>query len=264
LKKTNKDKKKGKGSLAGEVGKRIKNALQRMFILKSSLPKEYRPYLGPESVTEDPEEKRIQEKLRKSHQKKRSESKKPGIFKQLSRDLEIKGEIRRKRKHKKQLKRKYEKEQRREKRIAFIRRYYPQYKRTAEDWIDLSLEDNQEEKEKFRHGSYFTYTVNSVASFILAYLIVYLLYQFSVLIVASNWKLDSILFYYDLAFNDFSPLWNRKNIIVVTFAGPFVSLLIGFLFLRYLSIRPKINKQLKLFTLWVGLHGFNFFLGAFA
>jgi len=263
LKKTYEKNSKRSPGIFGRIINRLKNAFDNLMNQFAPKPKEYRPYLGPESVKEDEEERRYQEKIRRRN-KRKSDTKKPGFLKILSRDLEIKREIKRKKRHKKRVLKKRKKELNREKRIDFIRKYYPQYKRTAEDWIELSWEDNAEEKEKFRHGSYFTYTVNSVASFIVAYLFVYIFYQFAVLIVASNYKLDSILLYYDLAFNDFSPLWNRKNIIIVTFAGPFISLIFGFLFLRYFAIRPKINKQLKLLMLWVGLHGFNFFLGAFA
>lgn len=247
----------------GFIGKII-DSLRRLLNIGTHKPKEYRPYLGPQSVKEDPEEQRLREKNRKKNNKRKPDAKKPGILKTLSRDLEIKRELKRARKQKKRKVKKRNKDLKKEKRIEFIRKYYPQYKRTAEDWFELSWEDNAEEIEKFRHRNYFTYTVNSIASFLLAYLFVYIFYQFAVLIVAANYKLDSILFYYDLVFNDFSPLWNRKNIILVTFAGPFLSLIFGFLFLRYLAIRPKISKQLKLLTLWIGLHGFNFFLGAFA
>jgi len=242
----------------------LKSTFKRLFNLTPRKPKEYRPYLGPKSAIVDAEDIQGQEVSKKKKKKRTSLIKKPSFLKTLSKDLEIKRELNKKRKRKKRAQKKRNRQLRREKRIDFIRKYYPQYKRTAEDWIDFSLEDSAEEKEKLRHGSYFLYTVNSVASFIIAYLFVYIFYQFAVLIVASNYKLDSILFYYDLAFNDFSPLWNRKNIIVVTFAGPFLSLIFGFLFLRYIAIRPKISKQLKLLTIWIGLHGFNFFLGAFA
>jgi len=98
---------------------------------------------------------------------------------------------------------------------------------------------------------------------VIAYLLVYLFYQLTVLIVASKWRLDSVLLYYDLAFNDYSPLWSRQNIIITTISGPVISLLIGFLFFRFFSKRPKVKGFLKLFYLWIAMHGFNFFLGAF-
>jgi len=234
----------------------------------SSAPKEFRPYLGPKASDEEIEDHKFEntranlKKYTRKSQKQKS-SLNFSIKKWANKFIPDRASTK-KRRHKKKLKRRKARKLRKLQRITFIRNYYPQYKRTAEDRIEPSRENNAEGKDKFRHISYFTYTVNSVASFLTAYLFVYIFYQFAVLIVASNYKLDSILFYYDLAFNDFSPLWNRKNIIIVTFAGPFLSLIFGFLFLRYIAIRPKISKQLKLLSLWIGLHGFNFFLGAFA
>ena len=86
----------------------------------------------------------------------------------------------------------------------------------------------------------------------------------TVLIAASRWKLDSVLFYYDLAFNDYSPLWSKYNILLVTFSGPFISLVIGFLFYRFFSVRPKVRGLLRLFFVWIALQGINLFFGAFA
>lgn len=235
-----------------------------MFNFEPQAPIEYRPYLGPESVVDDPEEKRLREKIHKKQLKKKPKSGKPGFFKRYSMRMEEKRNRRRKRKHKKRIKKNQIRSVKKENRIEYIRKFFPQYKRTSEDWMNLSWEDDSDEREKFRHGSYFKYVVNSVVLFIIAYLAVYILYQFSVLVVAANWKLDSVLLYYDLAFNDYSPLWNRRNIILVTFSGPFLALILGFLFMRYFSKRPKFSKKVRLFMLWMGLHGFNFFLGAFA
>jgi hypothetical protein len=58
-------------------------------------------------------------------------------------------------------------------------------------------------------------------------------------------------------------LWSRYNIIVVTFSGPFISLVVGFVFYKWIANRPKVKGFIKLFILWVGFHGFNLFLGAF-
>ncbi len=242
--------------------RRIRKLYDAIFS-DSQAPKEFRPYLGEEASEQEIEDHKF-ENTRANLKKhaRRSQKRKFSLDFNIIKWADIfktDKSSRRKRRHKNKLKRKKARRQRKLQRIEFIRRYYPQYKKTTKSRIELSLEDNTEEKEKSKSGNYFTYTVNSVALFIIAYLIVYLLYQFAVLIVASNYKLDSVLFYYDLAFNDFSPLWNRKNIIIVTFAGPFISLIIGFLFLRYFARRPKVSKQLKLFMLWIGLHGLNFF-----
>ena len=105
--------------------------------------------------------------------------------------------------------------------------------------------------------------LNSLFVFIISYLIVYLIYQFVVLFVASWYNLDSILYFYDLAFNDYSPLWTRFNIILITFSGPAASFVIGSFFLRVFFKKKGLSNMQRLFILWIGLHSLNMFFGAF-
>lgn len=197
-------------------------------------------------------------------QKKRKQSISEKL-KERKRQRERRIEKRRRKKYENKIKRKQRKEYRKNSRIAFIRKFIPNYKKPKENIFDNQAmnEDNADEA-KFHFQNYFKYTVNSTILFIISYLLVYLIYQITVLVTASRWKLDSVLFYYDLAFNDYSPLWTRYNILLVTFSGPFISLIIGFLFYRFFSMRPKVKGFLKLFFVWIAVHGFNFFFGAFA
>lgn len=105
--------------------------------------------------------------------------------------------------------------------------------------------------------------LNSLFVFVISYLIVYLLYQFVVLFVASWYNLDSILYFYDLAFNDYSPLWTRFNIILITFSGPAASFVVGSFFLRVFFKKKRLSNMQRLFILWIGLHALNMFFGAF-
>ena len=104
---------------------------------------------------------------------------------------------------------------------------------------------------------------NSLASFLVAYLLVYLSYQLVVLITASFHGIDSILYYYKLDFNDHSQLWDVFNIIVITLSGPANSLIMGFLFYNYLFFKAKSYPNLQLFFLWTGLLFFAHFFAAF-
>ncbi len=177
-------------------------------------------------------------------------------------------------KRKKQLKKKFKKKRElkysKENRVNYIRTFFPNYKKQKIETPSPIQEDIKSRKQKVidhrkqQEKNYYKYTVNSLALYVIAYLLVYLTYQIVVMIVASRWHLDSVLFYYDLAFNDFSPLWTRFNIIVVTFSGPLISLLIGILFLKVIANRPKVKGFIKLFVIWIALHGFNLFFGAFA
>ncbi len=107
--------------------------------------------------------------------------------------------------------------------------------------------------------------LNSLGFYILAYLTVYLIYQFTEALVASNFNIDSVLFYYEIYFpiGNASPLWNRFNIIAITLASPVISLLIALILLRAVLLREKLNPQFRLFLLWVAFHSTTYFLGAF-
>ena len=241
---------------------KIKRTLRGIFT-RDSAPKEYRPYLGPDASPEEIEEKK--------YENTRASLKSPSHIRQekrerrsLSERWEIYKRDRQKKRFKSKIKKKQLKKEKKRKRVEFIRRFIPEYKKESNVIIEFSQDDSQAEKEKIKHKGNFIYTLNSTVIFMMAYIIVYLLYQITVLVVASNWKLDSVLYYFDLAFNDFSPLWNRLNIIITTLSGPLFCLLLGMLFFRVLARKVHDNKLLKLLILWIGIHGFNLFFGAFA
>lgn len=254
----------------GQLLHNIKKFFRELGSSKKSGSREYRPYLGSQhssvagSSAEDGSlfSERVENiDYRRS---KRPNERSSGGFKELRRKWELRKDERRKKRYKRKIKKNHQKEQRRRARIDFIRKFLPNYKRkTNVPFEELSAEQAAEAI-KQQQKNYFYYTVNSTALFIIAYLSLYILYQITVLIVASKWKLDSVLLYYDLAFNDYSPLWSRQNIIIVTLSGPLICLITGFLFYRYFSKRQKVKGFLKLFFLWIGLIGFNLFLGAWS
>ncbi|MBK6965676.1 MAG: hypothetical protein IPH20_17560 [Bacteroidales bacterium] len=107
--------------------------------------------------------------------------------------------------------------------------------------------------------------LNSLGFYILAYLSVYLIYQFTEALAAANFDIDSVLFYYEIYFpiGNSSPLWNKFNIIAITLASPLISLILSLILLRAVLVREKLKPQLRLFLLWVAFHGATYFLGAF-
>jgi hypothetical protein len=108
-----------------------------------------------------------------------------------------------------------------------------------------------------------TITVNSVIVFLITYVLVYLFYWLTCMLVASWYGLDSTLYFYDLRFNDHSNIWNRFNILMVTGIPPFFCLFLGiFLFRIIFKMRRLVGLQ-KLFILWSAFHLFNHFFGAF-
>ena len=178
--------------------------------------------------------------------------KKKRMERKLKRKEEIKTKVRNKRKRKK----------RKEKRVRMLQKYFPFL--AVLGIIPFPKDAHGDELKQKVRVAFFYYFLNSTALFILAYLIVSFFYQLTVLITASMCGLDATWYYYDLAFNDLSPLWHRSNILFITFSGPFVSLVIGFIFYYYFSKKKKLNPYLRLFYVWMALHGLNQFFGAFA
>ncbi|MCD4734724.1 MAG: hypothetical protein K8R53_01650 [Bacteroidales bacterium] len=163
-------------------------------------------------------------------------------------------------KYKKKAKKKLKRKNRKEKWAGFTNQFLSAFKTK-----NAGISKNETETaSKYSKKSYLLYTLNSTVLYMLAYLGVYLVYQFTVLIMASFWGLDSVLFYYDLAFNDLSPRWNRLNIIFITISGPLVALFLGMLFNMVFAKRENSRVLLKLFYLWIAFHGFNMFFGAFS
>ncbi|GAB1404352.1 hypothetical protein DSECCO2_633970 [anaerobic digester metagenome] len=106
---------------------------------------------------------------------------------------------------------------------------------------------------------------NSFGWFIVAYLASYLLYQGATILAASAYHIDSVLYYYEVYFpvGNNSPLWNRLNIIVITFIGPFISLVAAIILLRGILPLKKPGLKSRIFFIWMAWFGIAHFFGAF-
>lgn len=110
-----------------------------------------------------------------------------------------------------------------------------------------------------------TYFISSLTVFLAAGLSAWLFYQLSVMLVASFFNIDSVLYYYEVMFpiGNASTQWTPLNIIAITLAGPLASLF-GGLFTYFYLIRRKVVRGFnRLFFLWLAFHLFNQFFGGF-
>ncbi len=105
--------------------------------------------------------------------------------------------------------------------------------------------------------------LNSTLSFLVAYLVIYMFYQFAVMLVASFQEIYGVLYYYQLDFNDHSSNWTVLNIIAITLSGPLISLVIGLTFYNHYFFKAKNYYSLRLFFYWLGILGFTYFFAAF-
>ena len=122
----------------------------------------------------------------------------------------------------------------------------------------------QEDRKPLRIQRYVAYMIQSTLVFIISYIVAYLIYQMAVIFMAAHFGIDSVLYYYEVMFpiGDASNLWTSFNIIMITLAGPFVSLILGLIWYRWVMRKVK-NPATKLFFLWLAFHSLNMFLGAF-
>jgi len=109
----------------------------------------------------------------------------------------------------------------------------------------------------------FLHILNSTLSFLVAYILIYMLYQFAVMFTASFQEIYGTLYYYKLDFNAHSSNWTRLNIIAVTLSGPLISLIVGLYSYNYLFFKARNYYSLRLFFYWTGLLGIAYFFAAF-
>ncbi|HOH91384.1 MAG: hypothetical protein WBJ48_07850 [Bacteroidales bacterium] len=121
-----------------------------------------------------------------------------------------------------------------------------------------------EERKPMRIQRYAAYVIQSTLVFIISYIIAYFIYQFAIIFMAAHFGIDSVLYYYEVMFpiGDASNLWTPFNIIMITLAGPVISLIFGLIWYRWVMRKVK-RPAMKLFFLWLAFHSFNMFFGAF-
>lgn len=125
--------------------------------------------------------------------------------------------------------------------------------------------DNGDRPVSVKMAHELSYFVSSLVVFIAAGLSAWIIYQLSVMLAASFFDIDSVLFYYEVMFpiGNASSLWTPLNIIVITLAGPLLSLLAGLFTYFYLIRKQKARGLNRLFFLWLSFHLFNQFFGGF-
>jgi len=107
--------------------------------------------------------------------------------------------------------------------------------------------------------------LHSTTYFILTFVLIYVIYQAITIIVASSFHIPVIWYYYELKFplSTYSPLYTRTALVSVFAAGPILSLMLAFVFLKLFFTRNAVLKRFQLFYLWGFINGCNMFFGAY-
>ncbi|MCK9618793.1 MAG: hypothetical protein M0R21_13280 [Lentimicrobiaceae bacterium] len=143
------------------------------------------------------------------------------------------------------------------------------FKRKRNKPIPVLFSQQQEEniswKEKYLFKRNIIFSANSIFIFFIAYLVCWFIYQFAVVIAASLFRIDAVLYYFEVLFpiGNSSTLWTPLNIIAITLAGPLASLIAGIIYHRFLLMNKKVYGNTKLLGYWLTVHSYSMFFGAF-
>jgi hypothetical protein len=107
--------------------------------------------------------------------------------------------------------------------------------------------------------------LTSTAMFMVAYQISWFFYQLAVMVTASFFRIDSVLFYYEVMFPEGSDSikWSPEKIIIITLAGPFMALVVWIMLRLILKIKLRYGPHLRMFLVWLYLISMMMFFGAF-
>jgi hypothetical protein len=189
---------------------------------------------------------------------------KRGLFESLAyyfKKRALRKEERRKERMKRKIKRQHQKEYRKQEAgRSFLKKLFTWQREVDEFGRAKGFRLFSQSSTLYRN---MTITVNSLMIFLATYVLAYLFYWLTSMLVASWYGLDSTLYYYDLKFNDHSNMWNRFNILLVTGIPPFMCLSLGLFLWRVVFKKSRFAGLQKLFILWSAFHLINHFFGAF-
>lgn len=103
-------------------------------------------------------------------------------------------------------------------------------------------------REEVEKGNMTVSFINSTVAFLIAYLLVYIIFQLTTILTASYYQIETDWYYYKIGFLavTMSPLWHFMSIKTIFSAGPLVSLFMAFIYFAvYISVfknKPGTNK----------------------
>jgi len=105
--------------------------------------------------------------------------------------------------------------------------------------------------------------INSTAFNLLAYLDVYLLFQFTTIIASNIFDIPNTLFYNKISFNVSPEAWTFDAVKVIYSSGNIILFLVSISFLVIVIKALEYNGLLRLFFIWGFIHSIAMLLGSF-
>lgn len=105
--------------------------------------------------------------------------------------------------------------------------------------------------------------INSTAFYLLSYLAVYLLFQFTTIIASGIFDIPTSLYYNKIGFNVIPEAWTFDAVKVIYSSGNIVLFLVSISFLVVIIKALEFNGLLRLFFLWGFVHSISLLFGSF-
>lgn len=105
--------------------------------------------------------------------------------------------------------------------------------------------------------------INSTAFYLLSYLAVFLLFQFTTIIASRIFDIPTTLFYNKIGYNVIPEAWTFDAVKVIYSSGNIMLFLLSISFLVIIIKAMEFNGLLRLFFLWGFIHSISMILGSF-
>jgi len=105
--------------------------------------------------------------------------------------------------------------------------------------------------------------INSTAFYLLSYLVVFMLFQFTTIIASSLFDIPNTLYYNRIGFNVRPEAWTVDSVKVIFSSGNVVLFMISVSFLVIIIKTLELNGLLRLFFLWGFIHSTSMLFGSF-
>jgi len=115
---------------------------------------------------------------------------------------------------------------------------------------------------KDKRNNFFVITLNSLAYFVLSYLVIYVISQIITTWIATSFDYKTIMYYYKIYYNIESSDWTADSVKILFSIMPLTGLLLGIVFIIIYATFRNESGNLKLFFLWGFVHGMVMFFGA--
>jgi hypothetical protein len=123
--------------------------------------------------------------------------------------------------------------------------------------VDKTLDRYKRTKDNF-----FIITVNSIAYFIISFIVIYLLGQLLTAVIALQYDFKSVIYYHRLAWAIDSSDWTVESVKLLFSLAPLLSFIVGVICLIIYVLLYDERTNLKQFFLWGFAHGMVWFFGA--